>query len=168
MKSEIRNQEPAMESGTSPEIQSKEGKPAQEVLRSEEGKTTLETQTNQTKTSALPEEVPSLEEQWGIRILGIRLSAAGYMLDFRYRVIDPEKASSLLNRQSKAYLIDQATGTQLLVPRTRLGPMRQTAVRPLANRNYFILFSNPGGIVKAGNSVTVVIGDFKAESLIVE
>jgi len=40
-------------------------------------------------------------------------------------------------------LIDQATGTKLPVPRTRLGPMRQTAVKPAADRDYIILFGNP-------------------------
>ena len=106
-------------------------------------------------------------EEWGIKELGIRLSAAGYMLDFRYKVLDPEKASLLLQRQAKAYLIDQTTGKKLGVPRTKLGPMRQTSVKPIADREYFILFSNPG-VVKPGSKVTVVIGDFRIENLIVE
>ena len=110
----------------------------------------------------------SIQERWGIEILGIRLTAAGKMLDFRYRVIDPEKASSLLSRQSNSYLVDQMTGTKLIVPRTRLGPMRQTAVKPLANRQYFIFFTNRDGLVKPGSKVTVVIGDFKGENLIVQ
>ncbi len=115
-----------------------------------------------------PRNTPAVEERWGVQIVAIRQSAGGHMLDFRYRVIDPEKASLLLKRQSEVYLIDQATGTKLEVPRTKLGPMRQTAVKPEANRDYFILFSNPGGSVKKGEKVTVVIGDFKAENLIVE
>lgn len=110
----------------------------------------------------------TLEEKWGIERITVRLWAAGYMMQFRYRVIDPEKASELLNRQTKAYLIDQATGTKLGVPISKLGAMRTTAVKPEANRDYFILFSNPGGLVKNGDRVTVVIGDFRAENLIVE
>ena len=111
----------------------------------------------------------SLEEKWGIRILSIRQSANGYMLDFRYRVIDPDKASALLNRKDKPYLIDQASGARLMVPSApKVGPLRQTSVKPIPNRNYFILFANPGKYVKPGNHVTVVIGDFKAENLVVE
>ena len=90
------------------------------------------------------------------------------MLDFRYRVIDPEKASLLLRRDVKPYLIDQATGSKFSVPRTKLGPMRQTAVKPAANRNYIILFGNPGGTVKPGSKVTFVLGDLKIEDLVVE
>jgi hypothetical protein len=92
----------------------------------------------------------NLTERWGIEIIGIRQTAAGHMLDFRYRVIDSEKASLLLKRQSEVYLIDQATGTKLGVPISKLGPMRTTAVKPEAIRDYFILFSNPSGLVKQG------------------
>jgi hypothetical protein len=110
----------------------------------------------------------NIEERWGIQILSIRLSASDHMLDFRYRVIDPEKASSLLQKQTKPFLIHQETGEKLFVPRTKLGPLRQTAVKPIANRNYAILFGNKSKLVKMGDKVTVVIGDFKAENLTVE
>lgn len=108
------------------------------------------------------------EQQWGITIKNIRITAAGHMIDFRYRVIDPDKATMLLRKQSKAYMVDQKTGTQLSVPRTRIGPLRQTTVKPMPNRDYAMLFTNPMGLVKPGDKVTVVIGDFKAENLTVE
>lgn len=111
----------------------------------------------------------SLEERWGIKILRIRQSANGYMLDFRYRIIDSDKASKLVDRKNKPYLIDQASGAKFMVPSSpKIGPLRQTAIKPIANRNYFILFANPGKYVKPGNKVTVVIGDFRAENLVVE
>lgn len=83
-------------------------------------------------------------------------------------LIDPDKCSSLFTRQIKPYPIDQASSTKLLVPNPpKVGALRQTR-KPEANRNYFIIFGNPGGYVKKGNKVTVVIGDFKAENLVVE
>jgi hypothetical protein len=109
----------------------------------------------------------AIEEKWGIKVLSVRLTAASHMLDFTYRITDSEKASSLVRKQVKPYLIDQATGTRLSVPMTKLGAMRQTAVLPEADRNYRILFGNPG-LVKAGSKVTVVIGDMKVENLVVE
>lgn len=112
---------------------------------------------------------PSLEEKWGIKILSIRQSANGYMLDFRYRVIDPDKASLLLSRKEKPYLIDQVSGARFMVPSApKVGPLRQTAIKPIADRNYFILFANPGKYVKPGNRVTVVIGEFRVQNLVVE
>jgi len=110
----------------------------------------------------------TLEEQWGISVVGIRLTAAGHMLDFRYKVLDPEKASHLLDRQNKSYLVDEKSGVIMTVPKTKIGPLRQTAVKPVAGKNYIVLFGNMGDAVKPGNKVTVVIGNFKAENLIVE
>lgn len=110
----------------------------------------------------------SIEKKWGIKIGSIRLTAKDYMLDLRYRVKDPDKAKPILKRGQKPFLIDQATGKKLAVPTTKVGPMRSTTVEPKANRQYVILFSNLNKIVKRGNKVTVVIGEFKAENLIVE
>jgi len=102
-------------------------------------------------------------------VVGISTSAAGYMLDFRYRVLDPEKAVPLFDRKFKPYLIDQATGAKLLVPAPpKVGPLRQTTRAPEAGRVYFMIFANPGRMITAGNKVTVVIGEFRAEDLIVQ
>jgi hypothetical protein len=109
-----------------------------------------------------------LEQKWGIKITSLQLSANGFVVDFRYKVLDPEKAVSLGKRENKPLLIDQATGAKFRVPTTpKIGPLRQTAVRPTAGKIYFMLFAT-GKFVKPGNKVTVVIGDFRAENLIVE
>jgi len=109
------------------------------------------------------------EKQWGIRILSLRQSAAGYMLDFRYQVTDPEKASTVLDRKIKPYLIDQATGTKLYVPSMpKVGSLKNRVVNPDVEKTYFILFGNSRGLVKSGSKVTIVIGDFREENLVVE
>jgi hypothetical protein len=109
-----------------------------------------------------------LEDRWGVKVLQIRLTAEGLMLDFRYRVLDAEKAAPLFSRENKAYLIDEATGARFLVPESpKVGALRTTRP-PHEDKNYFIIFVNPGRYIKAGNKVTVVIGDFRAEHLIVE
>ncbi|MBI5674690.1 MAG: hypothetical protein HZC48_02520 [Nitrospirae bacterium] len=115
-----------------------------------------------------PAKQVDIKEKWGVQILGIRLAAGGNMLDFRYRVLDTAKASSFFDRKTRPYLINQANGTTLLVPNAhKLGPLRQTPKTPLADKNYFIFFANPG-VVKSGDKVTVVVGDFKAENLVVQ
>ena len=126
--------------------------------------------TPETAPSVDQQKKMSIEEQWGVKIESLRISAAGNLLDFRYRIIDPEKATHLVDRRNKAYMIDQASGKVLSVPTTaKVGPLRQT-VRyglPKKDRIYFILFGNPH-VMKSGDKVTVVIGDFKAENLIIE
>jgi hypothetical protein len=108
------------------------------------------------------------EKKWGVKIINLRPTAAGYMLDLRLKVLDPAKAAHVLSRKSKAFIIDQGTGKALPVPVTKAGPLRQTTLKPEPGRHYFALFSNRGGLVKEGSKVTVVIGDFRAENITVE
>lgn len=110
------------------------------------------------------------EVKLGIRMEGLRLSAAGYILDFRYRVVDPEKAAPLLDRKIRPYLLDEASGAQLGVPDTaKLGQLRTTGRNKVtADQDYFILFANPGRFVQSGNRMTLVMGDMRIENLTVE
>lgn len=108
------------------------------------------------------------EKDWGVRVIGIHRTAAGYMLDFRYRILDAEKATQLMNRKIKPELIVEKDNRVLRVPVTsKLGPLRQSAQFAKEDRNYFMFFANPGKLVQPGDKVTVVIGDFKAEHLTV-
>lgn len=108
-----------------------------------------------------------IEQHWGVEPVVLRLVGSDHFIDFRYRVLDPEKAASLLQRQNKPYLIDEATGKVHTVPVTKLGPMRASANRPKANKNYVVLFGNPDKQIHKGSQVTVVIGDFRAEHMTV-
>lgn len=111
-----------------------------------------------------------IEEQLGIRIDGITLSAAGYMLDFRYHVNDPEKAAPLLDRRIKPYLIDEASGARFMVPDTpKLGALRPTARNHAIHRSgYYMLFANPGRFLKPGSTVALVLGETRIEHLTVQ
>ena len=105
-----------------------------------------------------------LAEQWGIEITALRLTAEGHMIDFRYRVLDVEKAKPLHLRQVKPYLIHEASGKVLAVPNTaKVGALRNSNI-PQKNRIYWMFFGN-SGLVKKGDKVSIVIGEFKAESL---
>lgn len=108
-----------------------------------------------------------LKEHWGIELTAIRLTAANHMIDFRYRVLDAAKAAPLFERQTKPYLIHQESGKVLAVPNTaKVGSLRNSN-KPQEGRIYWMFFGNKG-IVKNGDKVSVVIGDFKAEDLTVE
>ncbi len=114
------------------------------------------------------ESTREIERVWGVRPLEVRRTAAGYMLDFRYRVLDAEKAAPILDRRIVPYITVAATGVRLLVPQApKLGSMRQTSFNVKADRNYFIVFANPSGTVTSGDEVTVTIGDFVSQRLTV-
>ena len=113
-------------------------------------------------------EAIDLAKQWGIEIASIRLTANDHMIDYRYKVLDADKATDLFKRQIKPYLIHQETGKVLAVPETaKLGPLRNSNI-PQEGKIYWMFFGNSGNLVKAGDSVTVVIGEFRVENLIVE
>jgi hypothetical protein len=107
----------------------------------------------------------ALSEKWGIELVALRSTAAGHMVDFRYRVLDAEKAAPLFKRQTKPYLIHQASGKVLAVPNTaKLGSLRNSNT-PQNGRTYWMFFGNHHGIVQSGDKVTVAIGDFKVADI---
>lgn len=112
---------------------------------------------------------PTAEEQLGIKVEGIRWSARGYMLDFRFRVVDPEKAAVIMDRSIKPYVIDEASGAKFVIPSSpKVGPMRQTTRKAETGRSYWLLFANPARYIKPDSLVTVVVGDHRMEHLVVE
>lgn len=107
------------------------------------------------------------KRNWGIEVIGVHPVSSGYMLNFRYRITDPVKAKSLNDMKSKAYVIDDVTGTRLAVPAMeKVGELRSGAT-PEAGRIYFMIFGNPGKLVKPGGKVSVVVGNFHVDSLVV-
>jgi hypothetical protein len=111
------------------------------------------------------EQKQALSEKWGVELVAMRSTAAGHMVDFRYRVTDAKKAAPLFKRQTKPYLIHQASGKVLAVPNTaKLGSLRNSNT-PQEGRTYWMFFGNHHQIVKKGDKVTVAIGDFRAADI---
>jgi uncharacterized Zn ribbon protein len=109
-----------------------------------------------------------LAKKWGVEVTSIRMTANDHMIDYRYRVLDADKATDLFKRQIKPKLIHQETGKVLAVPETaKLGPLRNSNT-PQEGKIYWMFFGNAGNLVKAGDKVTVVIGEFRVEDLVVE
>jgi hypothetical protein len=113
---------------------------------------------------------PGAADALGVKVEGVRLSAAGYMLDFRYRVVDADKARALFERKARPLLVDAATGLQLGVPNApKLGQLRATGPRNVKeNRTYSMLFANPGRHVERGTTLAFVIGEARIDGLTVE
>lgn len=108
---------------------------------------------------------------WGIEPVSLRRTAADTLVDFRYRVIEPDKAVQLVNSKAPAFLLDEGSGIQFPVPESQtVGTMRQTSrnVPPQAGRIYFMLFANPGRFIQVGNTVSVVVGGAKVATLKVQ
>lgn len=111
--------------------------------------------------------VESLASEWGIKVSALRVSANGNIVDFRYRVLDPQKAARLADPEISPVLIDQESGTKLHVPSTKAGQLRGTAKHLVAGKIYIMLFANPSKAVKPGHKVTLEVGDSKHTDLLV-
>jgi hypothetical protein len=105
---------------------------------------------------------------WGVDLLSVKLVESGEVVRFTYRVLDPEKARALNDKNSEPSLIDPRAGVRLVVPRMeKIGQLRQTGT-PEAGKAYWMAFSNKGRPVKKGDRVDVVIGQFRAQGLVVD
>lgn len=114
---------------------------------------------------------PEAEAKLGIQIKGLHLSAHGYVLDLRYRVVDKDLAGPLLDRKKAVRLVDDAHGALLGVPESPvIGTMRQTSRNYVVHtdRDYFILFVNPGRAVRTGDVLKLAVDNKTIAQVTVE
>jgi hypothetical protein len=105
---------------------------------------------------------------WGVDSLTVKYTESGEMIRFSYRVIDPEKATTLNDKKAEPSLIDPQAGVKLVVPQMeKIGQLRQSST-PIAGKSYWMAFSNSGRRVRPGDRVDVEIGNFRAQGLVVE
>ena len=105
---------------------------------------------------------------WGVDSLAVKWAESGEIIRFSYRVLDVDKARVLNDKKSEPSLIDPEAGVQLVVPSLeQVGQLRQSA-DPEEGKSYWMAFSNKGRPVKRGDHVSVVIGTFKADGLVVD
>jgi hypothetical protein len=105
---------------------------------------------------------------WGVEILGVRAVSSGLMLRFTYRVLDANKANALNDNKLIPYLMGEKTGVRLEVPTLeKVGQLRQIAP-PQGGREYWMVFGNANRLVRPGDRVDVVIGNFRVDGLVVE
>jgi len=109
-----------------------------------------------------------MEERYGVRVESVRISAAGYMVDFRYTVLDKDKAAPVFLRANKPYLYHQKSGKSLQVSSSaKVGPLRNSNT-PIEGRTYFIFFNNLGRLVNPGDKVDIKIGDYHVKDFVVQ
>jgi hypothetical protein len=105
---------------------------------------------------------------WGVDSLAVKWTESGEIIRFTYRALDPGKAKALNDKKSEPSLIDPRAGVSLVVPSLeQVGQLRQSA-DPEEGKSYWMAFSNKGRLVKRGDRVSVVIGQFRADGLVVD
>ena len=105
---------------------------------------------------------------WGVDSLSVKWAESGELLRFSWRVLDPAKAAAISDKATEPKLIDPQAGVSLVIPQMeKVGKLRQTST-PVSGRSYWMAFSNKGRRVKRGDRVSVVIGQFRADGLVVD
>jgi len=105
---------------------------------------------------------------WGVDQLKVSSTASGNLIRFTYRVVDPAPAKALADRSATPYLLGQRSRAVLQIPvMEKVGPLRQSGSAK-AGQEYWMTFSNKGNLIKPGDRVSVIIGAFHAEGLVVE
>jgi hypothetical protein len=90
----------------------------------------------------------------GVRIVRVAVSGAGGLVDLRYQVLDPDAAASVHDKTTPPDLVDERTGVvvnELLMCHSHKGRLK-------AAQTYYLIFTNPGNLVRRGTRVTVQLG----------
>lgn len=105
---------------------------------------------------------------WGVDSFSVKAVESGELIRFSYKVIDADRAKPLNDKKLEPSLIAPKQGVKLVIPSLeKVGQLRQSST-PVAGKAYWMAFSNPGRVVKKGDRVNVVIGQFHADGLVVE
>ncbi len=106
-----------------------------------------------------------LAARYGIDVTLIGVTAAGGMIDFRYQVVDPDKADQVIHDLDIfPKIVEEDTGATLVM---RSLPHSHNQQLELGG-NYFFLLPNASNALHPGSSVTLVIGDVRLEHVIVQ
>ena len=113
--------------------------------------------------SRLQQDVAVFEEQTGIRVLRVAVTAGGGMVDLQYQVLDPDKSLIVHDDEDPPQLIDVATGRVVAIP------FHDHSFRELHTAvTYHEIIMNGGGLLQRGSKVRLLIGDSKLQNLIVQ
>jgi hypothetical protein len=97
---------------------------------------------------------PAFTARTGVEVVQVAVTGGGGLVDVRYRVVDPDKANAVHERQNPPGLIDEATGVpvwQLVMGHAHKGQVK-------AGVTYYLVFYNPSDVVQRGAEVTVQLG----------
>lgn len=105
----------------------------------------------------------AFEEQTGIRILRVVMTAGGGIVDIQYQVLDPDKSLIVHDDENPPTLVDEAT-SQIIAT-----PFHDHSFRELHTAvTYHELIMNGGGLLRRGSKVTLTVGESRLEHMVVQ
>ncbi|TFB92429.1 hypothetical protein [Cryobacterium sp. HLT2-28] len=99
--------------------------------------------------------------RYGIDVNLIGVTAAGGLIEFRYQVVDPDKADRMMNDTTLLpIVVVEESGATMVISRPH------HAAEPQLGGTYFFLFANAHNAIHAGSQVTLVMGDARLEHIV--
>ncbi len=111
----------------------------------------------QAETQYLP--LTQLADQYGIKITLVAVTGAGGLVDFRFKVLDPDKARKLVGQPPTMPAL-VATGSDLKLETSH---KMMHAIRLQKDAVSYALYPNVRGAVKPGTLVSAAFGDLRVE-----
>lgn len=99
--------------------------------------------------------------RYGINVNLIGVMAAGGLIEFRYQVVDPDKAERMIHDVTlRPIVVVEETGATMVISRPHHAAELQLG------GTYFFLFANAHNAIHAGTPVTLVLGDARLEHIV--
>ncbi len=102
-------------------------------------------------------------EETGVKIVGVSLVMGRGMIDLRYEVVDPDKAVVVHDDEYPPGFMVESTGQIINTPYHE-----HAAFEAHVAVTYDEILMNPGGVLKRGDLVTVLIGQSRLEHVVVQ
>jgi hypothetical protein len=99
----------------------------------------------------------------GVLITRVAVTGAGGLVDLRFKVVDPDRTTSLHDKRTPPAIVDERTG--LVVHELFMGHAHSDPFK--SGITYYLVFNNPGNWVKAGSRVSVLLGDAQVQHVVV-
>ncbi len=106
----------------------------------------------------------TIEDQFGVRVLGAYMTAANGMVEIQYQVLDADKAAGLAGDDTSPVI--EAHGTTFDTP--GLSGHGHTHRVPTEGQRGFVLLANTAGGLREGDEVTMRIGRLLLEGVVLE
>jgi hypothetical protein len=107
--------------------------------------------------------IAAFEEETGIRILRLAVTAGGGIIDLQYQVVDPDKALIIHDDEKPPMILDEKTNLIFAIQ------FHEHADRELHTAvTYHNMIMNGGGLLERGGMVSLRVGDSILEHLVVQ
>jgi cytochrome c-type biogenesis protein CcmE len=104
-----------------------------------------------------------LEQRIGVKLVQVAVTGDGGLLDVRFQVVDPNTAADLHNAATPPAIVDEGTGivaSSLFMGHEHHAPYE-------VGLTYYLIFEDPGNVIRRGSKVSVLLGDAQVEHVVV-